>query len=79
MGDTVLYISREVQTSCFGIALDDFIKPWFVDGDLTLLEFIYFIFVDIDTEHRIADFSQAGPGNETDISRTENGDFHENV
>src|SRR5690606_39102286 len=66
----------EAQPAFGDVAGDDGLEPRLPDGDDASLELVDLALVDVDADHGVADFRQAGTRDETDIAGTEDGEFH---
>ena len=69
-------IGREVQPACRDIARDHRRKPGLVDRNAAVLEHVDLLRVDVEAQHVVADFGEAGARNEADVPRTDHRHLH---
>jgi hypothetical protein len=74
--DAVFDQVREAKALCRDISVHQFFEPRLVNGDLTALEHVHFALVVVDADDVVADFGEAGAGDESDVSRTDNAEIH---
>ena len=77
MSDSFLDGRREAQPACGLVARHHRFQTRLVDGNAALVEDADLIYVDIQTEHVVANLGKTGARNETDITGADNGDFHD--
>jgi hypothetical protein len=65
-----------VQALGRDVAVDEFLEAGFVDGDFSCLKSVHLALVVIDADDMVADFREAGPRDETDITRTNDAEIH---
>ena len=56
--------------------MNDFFQSGFVDGNSARLEGLYFLQIVVHTDHVMADVRKTGTGDETDITRADDGNIH---
>ena len=76
MVDGLFNIGGEMQAAGGDIAADHLEEPRLVDGDTPFLQDTDLFRVDVDADDVIANFSQTGATDQTDITGTDDGDFH---
>ncbi|MNN14870.1 hypothetical protein D3C81_1279520 [compost metagenome] len=70
------HVGRKRQAAGSAITLDQLLEARLIDRHAASIEHGDLAFVHIETEHRIAEFRQAGAGDQADIAATDNCDFH---
>ncbi len=73
--DTSFGIDGEPEAALVEVAADQVLEPRLVDRHLALLQARHLVRVDIDAQHLIARIGKTGTGDETDVARTEYGNF----
>ena len=58
------------------VAGDDGLEARLPDGDDAGLELVDLALVDVHADHGVADFCQAGAGDEANVAGAEDGEFH---
>ncbi len=76
MSDAFGHVGGETQPTTGLIPAHHLVQTRFMDGNFAALQHRYFIRIDIDAEHIIADFGKTGTGNQSHIAGTEKGNFH---
>src|SRR5690606_1031248 len=66
----------EAQPAFGHVALDDRLQAGLPDRDDSILELLDLGLVDIHADDGVADFRQAGAGDEADVAGSEDGEFH---
>ena len=74
--DGLVDVGREAQATGGDIAPDHVLQPRFVDGNAAGFEDADLFRIDIKAEHVIAYFGQTGAADQSNITGTDNGDFH---
>ena len=69
-------IDREPQPSAVHVASDQFGQTRLVDRDMAAVEDVDFLPVTIDTGHIVAGLGQASAGDQSHVSGSDDGDFH---
>jgi hypothetical protein len=75
VGGAFSHVGGEAQAAGGLVALYHVFQAGFVNGNLALLEHGDFALVQIQADHVIADFSQAGSGHQADIAGSDYADF----
>jgi hypothetical protein len=65
-----------MQAAGGAVARDDFFQARFVDGDAAAVQQVDLALVDVEAEHIVAEFRQAGAGDEADIAGADNRNLH---
>jgi hypothetical protein len=76
MPDTLIGLGRELQAAGSQVLLQQLRESRFVDRRLTALESLDLAFVDVDAQHVVANFREAGPSDETHVTGPENRETH---
>ncbi len=71
-----LEIGREMQPSGFHVARDHVVQAGLVNRQAPLAQARNFVCVHIQTQHIVANFSEAGACDQADITGSDNSDFH---
>ena len=74
--DGFCHVGGEAQPAFGHVALDDGLQAGLPDRDDTGLELVDLALVDIHADHGMADFREAGAGDEANVAGAENGEFH---
>ncbi|MPM53266.1 hypothetical protein SDC9_100032 [bioreactor metagenome] len=74
--EAVFYFSGKGEASLALVPLDQFVEPRFVYRADPVPEFAYPLFVDIDAADGMSVLRETGAGDESDISRSNNTNFH---
>jgi hypothetical protein len=72
-GNTRWQVRGERKASFAGVALHQLLKPWLVDGNLSLKESIDFAGILVYAHNRVATVCEAGSRNQAYISGSDNG------
>ena len=67
---------RKVETLGGHIAMDQVLKAGLIDWHFTGEQLLDFFLVVVHAGDRVTDFSEAGTRNQSDVSRTNNAEFH---
>src|SRR6201987_516814 len=67
-------VRGELNRTAVPMASQQFGKKLLVNGNQALVEFVHLVFVVVDTQHAVADFSKACGRDQTNISRSDYGD-----
>jgi hypothetical protein len=69
-------VGRELQATDVGVATHQRVQAGLVDRDPSFVEDLDLVGVDVDANDVIAHFCKAGAGDETNVSRANDGDLH---
>ena len=58
------------------ISGDHFRQPWFVDRNAATFQYRNLASVDVDAEHVVAEIREPGPGDQADVTRSNDGKLH---
>ncbi len=67
-------VGGEGETTAPNVALDELLQSRLVDGHDALLEFLDFLFVNVQTDHLVAQVGEACACYQTHVSRSDNTD-----
>jgi hypothetical protein len=76
MGHAFLHICRETQTPRRHVVLDHLLQAGLVNGYDARLQLGDLAFVDVEAKHVVAEVGKAGAGHESDVTGSDNSDFH---
>jgi hypothetical protein len=71
-----ILIRREMQSAGSDVARDHRRESRLVNRHVALVQHLDLARIDIETQHVVADLGQAGPGDETDVTRTNHRHLH---
>jgi hypothetical protein len=69
-------VGRELESSGFAVAFQVVVQARFVDRHVSRVQAVDLVLVDIDADNVIAGLGHARTGHQTDITGTENRQFH---
>lgn len=58
------------------VTCHDFVQPGFMDRHNTVVELVNLLLIDVDAEDVITDVRQAGAGDQSDVTSSDDGEFH---
>ncbi len=74
--DGLFDVGGEVQAAGGDVAADHFLQARFVDRNAAFFEDADLFRIDVQAEDVVAHFGQTGATDQTDITGTDNGNFH---
>ena len=77
--DRLLDIGRESQAASSNILAHHGLQTRLIDGDAALIEDTYFVRIQVQAKHVVADICQTGAGNKSDIAGTDYCNFQSNL
>ena len=69
-------IGRKLQAASGAVACHDLFQARFVNRDAAVVQDVDLVLVDVETEHVVAEFRQAGAGDQAYVTGADNGNFH---